>query len=246
MIARRILFLNPPSVVEESMIQFLVSAQYEAAVVRDHRKLPALLDKFPRAIVYFNIDAAPSEAEWERHVRAVIEGRDRHGATVGVLTYNDSPELARKYLMNIGVDCGFIVLKLGFQESARILLRALDAAEAKGGRQYLRVKAPVGKASLNLSLNGSITVGTLEDISVVGMACYLPIEFSNGTTLNGIQLRLWGSLVLVNGTVAGTRYINTRRLSVIMFDQPVPPATRGKLFTFVRRVIQFETDQWSQ
>lgn len=240
--ARRIFFVNPPSVVEESMIQFLVSAQYEAAVVRDYRRLPAILRAYPRSIDYFNIDNGMSEPEWERFIRGIIIGKARHGASVGVISYNDNQELTRKYLMDVGVEAGFIKLKLGFQESARILFRSLDAAEAKGGRRYIRAKVPAGKASLNLAMDGKVSTGELEDISAVGMACYLPAEYGVGTSLSSVQLRLWGSLVLVDCKVVGTRAVNGRTLTVLLFDAPMPAATRGKIFTFVRRVIQHEAD----
>ena len=43
------------------------------------------------------------------------------------MTYNPDPELARKYLMDVGIPCGFIQLKLGTAEGKSIILKTLAA-----------------------------------------------------------------------------------------------------------------------
>lgn len=224
------------------MIQFLVSAQYEAGILRDIRKMPSLLERFPHSIIYFHIDSGMRESEWERYVRSIIADREKHRCSVGIVSYNENPALARKYLMDIGVDCGFVRLNLGFQESARILMRALDSAEAKGGRRYIRARVPEGKGNINLSIGGRIVPGELVDVSAVGLAAFLPNAYPVGAVLPDVQLRLWGSLVLLSARVEGVRVFNTKRLSVLLYQTPVLPQTRGKIFTFVRRVVQHEID----
>ena len=57
------------------MIHFLVTAQYEAAIVKDHRRINAVLRAFPESVVYFNIDSRLPPAVLEQIVRAVINGR---------------------------------------------------------------------------------------------------------------------------------------------------------------------------
>lgn len=113
------------------MIQFLVTAQYEAAVIRDHRKVNPVLNAFPGSVVYFNIDTRLPPEALEQIIRAVIAGAPNHGAEVGILSYNPNPDLARHYLMEIGVTCGYVILELGFQKSARIVIKALEAAQAR-------------------------------------------------------------------------------------------------------------------
>jgi hypothetical protein len=239
---RRVLFVDPPSVVQEQMIHFLVSAQYEAAIVKDHRRLNAVLKMFPHSVVYFNLDSRVPPPALEQIVRAVISGKDEHGAEVGILSYNPNPEVAQRYLMELGATCGYVILELGFQKSARIAIKALEAVEARGDRRFVRVKVPKGKGSYHVKLSGVEITGEILDISEAGMACFMSGEYGLDTELPDIQLRLWGSLLRVSGVIRGTRRTPQGTVYVVMFDEIADGSAKGKLYTFLRRVMQYEVD----
>lgn len=241
---RRVLFVNPPSVIQEQMIQFLVTAQYEAAVIRDHRRVNPVVNAFPGSVVYFNIDTRLPAVELEQLITAVIAGSSRHGAEVGILSYNPNPDLARHYLMELGVTCGYVILELGFQKSARIVIKALEAAQARGERRFVRVKVPTGKGSFHIDVGGSAYTGDILDISEAGMACMLHGEFSPGTEFADIQLRLWGSILSVSGAVRGTRSSPVGTVYVIMFHEISDSRTRAKLYQFLSHVMQHEVDRY--
>ena len=241
---RRVLFVDPPSVVQEHMVHFLVTAQYEAAIIKDHRVVQAVLSRFPKSVVYFNGDSRLGHGSLDQIIRAVIGGRDRHGADVGVLSYNESKDMAQHYLMDMGVTCGYITLNIGFEKSARIIMKALEAAEARGDRKYVRVTVPTGRGKFNVNLNAreKTIAGTIFDISEVGMACRLVEDFPNGTVFPDVQLQLWGSLCRVSGTVAGKRDTPDGPVTVMMFDPITESSTRGKIYAFLKRVMQHEVD----
>ena len=242
---RRVYFLYPPSVVEESMIQFLITAQFEAAIIKDHRALIPIIKKYPNSILFCNLDSKRMESgELEKLVRHVVSTMGDHGCEVGVLSYNQDEEAARTYLMDIGVTAGYVTLKIGFEQSARIIIKTLEAAEARGRRRFVRVKVPQNKGSISVQLERRKIEGELLDVSVAGVACRLPEEFAAGTVLSDIQLRLWGSLVGVGGKVVGYRESRNRPIYVIMFDEPVSSHARGRIYGFIRRVLQFETDRY--
>lgn len=241
---RRALFVDPPSVVQEQMVHFLVAAQFEAAIVKDHRAIDAVLEKFPNSIVYFNADSRHPKGALEQIVRAVISGKERHGADVGMLSYNEDQELARLYLMEIGVSCGFVTLNIGFEKSARTIIRALQAAEATGDRRFVRVRVPVGKAGMNISVSGNerSVSGRVLDMSEAGTACVLDTAYPPGTIFEDIQLQLWGSLCKVSGRIAGKRETPEGTVSVIMFDPIGEASVRSKIYAFLKRVMQHEID----
>lgn len=239
---RRVFFLYPPSVVEDSMIQFLITAQYEAAVIKDHRSLMPVITKFPNSIIYCNLDAKMDEKELEKLIRHVVETKEQHGCEIGVLSYNKDPELAEKYLIDIGVSAGYVTLKIGFEQSARIIIKTLEAAEARGRRSFVRVKVPTAKGSLSFNLGRRRIEGELLDVSVAGVACRLPENFENGTPLEDIQLRLWGTIASVSGRVAGFRESKGSFTYVIMFDEPVSSLVRGRIYGFIRKVLQTQVD----
>ncbi len=240
---RRVLFVDPPSVIQEQMIHFLVTAQYESAIVKDARRILPVLRAFPNSIVYFNIDSHQGGPALEQFVRSVVASRDNHGADVGILAYDQDEELARKYLMDIGTSCGFVTLNLGFKKSAGIIVRALEAAEARGERRFVRVKVPAGKGTFNLIAGGVRNAGKILDISEAGMAVLLDTPHPIGTYFADIQLQLWGSICRVAGTIRGTRQSPDGLVSVLMFDEITESTTRGKIYAFLKRVMQHEVDR---
>ena len=239
---RRVLFVDPPSVVQEQMIHFLVTAQYEAGIVKDPRRIQQVLRAFPQAIVYFNIDTRLPPTALEQIITGVINTQQQHGAEVGILSYNENKELAQRYLMEIGATAGYITLHLGFEKSARIIVRALEAAGARGDRRFVRVKAPTGKATMHVNLGESSVEGHILDISEAGAACLLKSDFGVNTYFDDIQLRLWGSITRTSGTIKGNRSTPQGTVSVIMFDEMSDSTVRGKLYGFVKRVMQNEID----
>lgn len=242
-VGRRVLFIDPPSVIREQMISFLVTAQYEAAIIKDPRTVMQVIHRVPGSICYFNIDSHVGRSELEQIVSRTIASREKTGVDVGVLSYNDEPEIARHYLMDLGASAGYITLHIGFQKSARIVVRALEAAEARGERKFVRVRVPPGKGTINLSADSGSTVGEILDISVAGLACRIDLTYMRGTVLQNIQLRLWGAVTHLSGSVAGTRESPDGPVTVILFDENLDSAVRSKLFAFQRRVMQWEIDR---
>ena len=239
---RKVLFIDPPSVIEDQMIQFLITAQYEAAVVKDVAQIQPLLQKYPDAVIYFNLDSRTGKEVQEKIMTNILSSKKQNNYVVGILSYDKNEEVAQKYLMEMGASGGYITLDLGFKKSAQILVRALDAAEAKGDRQYVRVKVPNGKGALNIETETEKYSGEIIDISIVGMACTINTTFSKGTYLQNIQMRLWGQLINISGTVAGNRDSSGTQISVIMFDPDLDPKTRSKINMFLKRVMQFEVE----
>lgn len=239
---RRVLFVDPPSVVREQMIKFLVTAQHEAAIVRDPRSILPVIRRFPRSVVYFNIDSKLPAGALEQIVRGVINTQKDHGAEIGILSYDNNPDIARRYLMDLGITGGYVVLSLGFEKSAGIVLKALEAVEARGKRKYVRVVVPRGKASLNTVRTSGIVEGEIADISAVGVAAYLKTDFPVGTELESVQLKLWGTLLTVSARVAGTRTTPLGTIYVLMYGELEDSVRRGKIYAFIKRVLQFEVD----
>ncbi len=239
---RKVLFVDPPSVIEDQMIQFLITAQYEAAVVKDIARLQPLLKKDPDAVIYFNLDSRTGREEQERIMTEILTSKEQNNYVVGILSYDKNEEIAQKYLMELGASGGYITLDLGFKKSAQILMMALDAAEAKGDRQFVRVKVPKGKGALNIETGSEKYEGEIIDISVAGMACTITGSFPTGTYLQSIQLRLWGQLIRISGTVAGSRGTAGGAVWVVMFDADLDPETRSKINLFLKRVMQFEVE----
>ncbi|MDR0602133.1 MAG: PilZ domain-containing protein, partial [Treponema sp.] len=137
-LGKKVFLLYPHSVIHEEMLDILIMSGFETYTLRDHKRAAKLLEKFPDSIMFVNIDDGMPEREWETYIRDLQENPKTQGSRLGILSYNQDKALMEKYLMKLSVPCGYIQLKLGIQQSTKIILNALEANEARGRRKYIR------------------------------------------------------------------------------------------------------------
>lgn len=244
-LGRKVFFLYPPSVVRDELVSRLLEQEYEVYTLKDLGMMDRLLAIYPDSIVFANIDAGPSEQEWEQWIRGRLANPDLSMAGFGILTYNTDEELQRKYLMDIGIQCGFVKLKLGLDESTRILLATLQANEAKGRRKYVRATCAGDTVSgMNLREGPFNASGKIQDISVVGFSCILDPDpqFKKNTVLHDIQLKLRASLVKVEAVVFGTRVVEDRTQYIMLLAPRTDPAVRDKIRNYIQYALQAEIE----
>ncbi len=243
---REVFFLYPPSVLEEQLLNIVVQAEYEVYLLKDHQKAPILLADYPNSIVFVNIDERIRGDSWIEWVARLMDGEATRSVKVGVLSYNEDPALAQYYLMDLSVPCGFIKLKLGLKESAKILLTVLEANEARGKRRFVRATVPSSStARFNVRMAGEVHRGNIIDVSVAGMAFTFEdrVDLSVGDTVSDVQLNLRGRNITITGKVAGTRNVEGRQIYVLMFDETSDDRIRHKLHDFIHSTLQSEMDR---
>ena len=243
---REVFFLYPPSVLEEQLLNIVVQAEYEVYLLKDHQKAPLLLADYPDAILFVNIDERLRGDSWEDWIARLMASEQTSSVKVGILSYNDDPALAQYYLMDLSVPCGFIKLKLGLKESAKILLTVLEANEARGKRRFVRAAVPSNNtARFNMRQAGEVYRGSIIDISVAGAACTFEseVDLAVGDSVGDMQLNLRGRNVSVTGSVAGTRSVDGRKIYVILFREGSDDRIRHKLHDFIHSTLQIEMDR---
>lgn len=241
---KKVFILNPQSVIREEMLHLLIAAEYEVALLRDTQKALRALSKYPDAILLINIEEGMKESEWEAFIRNIMRNEKTREVRIGILAYNADPVLKKKYLMDIGVRCGFVTLKLGLKESFRIIVKALEANEAKGRRRYVRaICGPQDRAMFNVKYAGEFLTGTILDISSVGMACTFdkPQQLKPGIELDDIQLKLRAVLCRASGKLVGTDKEKEERL-LVLFGNNISPRERHKIHQFVYERLQEAID----
>jgi hypothetical protein len=242
---KKVFLLNPPTVVGEDLIDAILAAEYELYVIKDPRKALSVFRRFPDSIVFVNIDSDLSQAQWLRYVERLLEDERLPELRIGVLSYNPDPSLVEKYLMELGIQCGFIRMKVGVKESTRIMLRALEANEARGRRRYVRADCSGdGRASFNLNVAGRHRVGTILDISSVGMAVRFndPVAIAPKTLLPEMQLRLRATLVRVDAVMLGRRD-DDDTIYVILFKHERDGKAKRKIRDYINKVLQESVDK---
>jgi hypothetical protein len=139
-------------------------------------------------------------------------------------------------------------LKLGVQESTRIMLQTLEANEARGRRKYVRARAADDrKVSFNVQVAGSRYEGRILDISSVGMAVRFsqPARLEPKSVLRDIQLRLRATLVRVDGVLLGRRDDDSS-VFVILFRHGQEAKPRRQIREYIHRSLQEYIDKLMQ
>lgn len=237
---KKVFLVNPPSVVGEQLLSALLKAEYEVYVVKEPHRAISVLRRFADSIVFVSIDSVLDEQGWKSFVKDLLSADKGGGHRVGILSYNPEPSLVQTYLMEIGVQCGFVQLKVGVQESTQIMLKALEANEARGRRKYVRARcADDRRVSFNVDVQGRRADGTILDISSVGMAVSFSqsVRLQAKSVLSGIQLRLRATLVRVDGVVLGTRADGTG-VFVILFQHGRDGKSKRRIREYIHMALQ--------
>lgn len=243
---KKVFFLNPPGVLSD-VAATLSAHEFEVYLVYNHKNLARFLKQEPNSIVFVNIDEGRTESEWEAWIRGLKADPDTASVGIGVVTLVGDPELSRKYLMDVGVACGFVTLKIGASKTADILLKTLEANEARGRRKYVRAACPAGTAEFSMHFRDSVLRGTIQNLSTAGLAAWFepPEELAVGTRLKDLQLTLRGARILLNGIVLGKRSAaEGPAVQVVMFEPgSLTEEKRDKIRTYIRRILQDEVDK---
>jgi hypothetical protein len=243
---KKIFLLYPQSVIHQEMLDILIMAGYETYTLTDEKKARKLLAKFPGSIMFINIDEGLKEKEWEAYIMEIMENPGTKNSSLGIMSYNQDRDLMQKYLMDLAIPCGYIQLKLGLQESTKIILAALDANEARGRRKYIRADC---EDDLNATLNykaddGRLLHGKILDISSAGVAAKFEKfpDLPPNTVLNSVQLKLRGSMVLTDMIFLGRRK-DRHYVLILLFDAKLSQENKIVIHRYIKQCLQKYIDE---
>ncbi|MDR1099428.1 MAG: PilZ domain-containing protein [Treponema sp.] len=217
---KKVFILYPHSVIHEEMLDILIMNGFETYTLRDHKRAVKILEYFPDSIMFINIDEGLPEPQWEAYIRALRENPKTAETRLGILSYNQDRTLMEKYLMTLSVPCGYIQLKLGIQESTKIILTALYANEAKGRRKYIRAFCEDDSyTTMNYKCLEGLFQGKILDISSAGIAARIPgfPPMPSNSVLRGVQMKLRGGMVMIDAILMGKRQ-DDRNVCILIFD----------------------------
>ena len=237
---KKIFLLYPHSVIRDELLDFLIMAGFETYTLSDEKKARKILAKFPDSIMFVNIDEGMKEKEWETYIIGIMEDPFTKSSRLGIMSYNQDRDLMQKYLMEIALPCGYIQLKLGLQESTKILLKALDATEARGRRQCIRAACEDdSNATVNFRVNSDVFRGKILDISSAGIAAKFDktSNMANNTVINEVQLKLRGGLVMTKMIFMGLRHDNNR-IFILLFDPKLSTEHKLIIHHYIKQCLQ--------
>ncbi len=238
---RMIIFLYAPAWIKDEVIGALVRAEYKACHYDDYKSMLKLINLYPGAVVFVNIDKGPKEAEWFRVLSNMQDQLKEKDVRLGVLSDESRKDVVAKWLRGVELPAGFISMRTRQDDIRKRVFESVAREKAIGRRKYARANCRgVGNATLNIKYVGQQYSGSILDISSVGMACKLPQAgdvVSVNDRLDDIQLRLNARLVTVSGHVAGVRQ-EADKVFVVMFDDIRANSLEEKIYDYIRETIQ--------
>ncbi len=244
---KRVFFVYPHSVFQENLIQNLVNQEYEIYLIKDHTYINTIIDTYPDAILFLNIDKGLTRLEWEKFIRSLLGSEDPPTFRIGIISYEFEQALAELYLMELALPGGYIQLKQSLDKATNIISKTLEANEVRGRRKYVRCQMEPERApDFNVMMDGTLAKGKVLDISSAGMAVSVSggIEFPKNILLRDIQINLTGRRLRVSGVVIGFRETpGGPKVFVLLFDKSVDSETRGTIRSFVHNRLQEQLDR---
>lgn len=242
---KKIFLLYPHSVIRDEMLDILIMAGYETYTLFDEQKARKLLVKFPDSIMFINIDEGLEEKKWEAYIRSIQEDPRTKDSRMGIMSYNQDRKLMEKYLMKLAIPCGYIQLKLGLQESAKIILGALEANEARGRRSHIRITCKDDASStLNFKGEWGICHGNILDISSAGIAARFEKlgEFNPGSILRNVQLKLRSGLIMTDMILIGKRQ-DDDHIYILLFHSNLSTENKLVVLRYIKQHLQKYIDE---
>jgi hypothetical protein len=245
---RKVFFLYPHSIVRD-IVKDIIKQEFEVYVVEDHIRLKKMLVKYRHSIVFINIEERLKEGDWETYLRDILSNPTTQDVGIGVFTYFErSKALTEKYLLELGVNCGYIRLKTDIAKCKDIILKMLEANEARGKRRFVRGVCNPRLDTFNVVIGTSRCSGKVLDISIAGMACQfndLPRNLEVGTELKDVQLVLRGIHCQVCGKIIRVdRRGGDSDVYIILFRaECLTPNIKDKIHSFIHICLQNTIDE---
>ncbi|MCL2318609.1 MAG: PilZ domain-containing protein [Treponema sp.] len=237
---KKIFLLYPHSVIRDEMLDVLIMAGYETYTLVDEVKARKLLIKFPGSIMFINIDEGLKEKEWDAYIRDIQKDPQTKSSRLGIMSYNQDRDLMQKYLMDLAIPCGYVQLKLGLQESTRIILSVLDANEARGRRKSIRADCHDDiSSSVNYKGDSALYHGSILDISSAGIAAKFDkfVTLPASSLLKDVQLKLRTGLVMTDMVLMGQRQ-DDKHIYILLFDAKLSTENKLTIHRYIKQLLQ--------
>lgn len=250
---RKVFFLNLSQILKDIIINPLRELEYEVFTISDYKSAKNILRKYPDSILFVNIDIHEnnklSTNQWFNFLHSLQNDPELKNIFSGVITKRMTTSEQNFFMLNLQIPAGLISIRNGNDDLLESLINVLDLNGAKGRRQYVRsrcqdttnayIKCLVGTTPMNLKIN---------DISSVGISCYLPNEqtslFQPNYLIRDIDILLNRDNSKCDAVVLTTKpFKDDLSLIVLLLVKGTPRSVKNSIRGFVFNQIQREINK---
>lgn len=204
---RKVFFVYPPEALKGDFLEAIFKNEYETYLLESTAKIDNILEVFKDSILFFNIDKGLDRSGWIDFIKKLQESYE--DIAIGVISLSDSSSLKNTYLMDIGIQGGYIVLEDNTWRSIERINKVLEVNEARGRRKNVRFdfdEKRKDKVFVKVFTSGGYCFnGIAKSFSAMGILVELDqdsAEFSSSDKIDQIvfsvddhELRVKGSLL---------------------------------------------------
>jgi len=226
-VGRKTFFITPDnSLIPEDYLEEYFSLGYECYFIENDKqlsldkKIEILISLFNDIILFFNIDYNIQDLYWPSFIKEILD-KYKNKVLIGVL-YNkrqskdERAKLERKYLMDIGCQCGCIQIEYKKASNFEIIQKILYANQAQGRRKNIRAICSK-TCTFSFTKNKYTYTGRLQDISISHFSFVFPAEKVDIAdyekisdfhfSISGFMFRSDAVLIMKRATEEGLLYV---------------------------------------
>ncbi len=181
------------------------------------------------------------EPRWELFIKEIQSNQSIQNLSLGICVYstNHSDDLASKYLIELGINAGFINVFTSYKKSLESILKILTALEARGKRKYIRVQPQNGDTNTYIQVfdeNNELR-GEIKDVSIYALvATFNSHYFSANQILRRCIVKLKG--VMMNCDLIVKGFTESDPNTYILIFVHKADETRNKVYDYIYERIQ--------
>lgn len=161
---KKIFFINPPNSLRDEFLEYIFKNEFELYLLDNKDKIEQLLEIFHDAIVFINIDTGLSSFEWTEYINHLH--KKFSDVTITVFSKLHSNSLQKTYLMDIGINGGYIIMEQDNWKTIEIINKVLEVNEARGRRKNVRIDFKKNESRCNIESKVFTTKGYLLNSSI--------------------------------------------------------------------------------
>lgn len=240
---RKVFFINPPYKVRSTVIETLRRNEYEIYIIDDYRFAKAILRRNENALCFINIDDEMPIYAWFNFVKSFENDESLKTIFVGILSGTIKKTEKDQFLLKTNIPGGFITLSDSTDDISETLTGILEINGAKGRRKYVRLNCTeIEDTTLLCTIGSKMYKLKLIDISAVGFACRIPVQylpyFQKNSVFQSITLTLGKRSISCTAAVFGTTVKGTECTVVFLMLKGTSSETKDSIRDYVTATMQ--------
>ncbi len=243
MFGRRVFFLNPPLSVENSVIPVLKDKEYEVYIIREYNTAKPILRNHDNAICFIFVDDVLSMDAWYNFIKSFENDPSLQSIFLGVLSIKAKPKEQERFMMNLKLPGGFVILEKQMNNNAETIEGILNINGARGVRKCIRLELDDSN-----DVNGYFTNGTmlysfrLVNISELGFAAMVPAKmgaiFQPGKVIPNVSITMKRFSFVCSIVVYKASMVKGSVLVVAMLHPETSAVVKKKIHDFLYDTLE--------